>query len=200
MAFFYNLRLVVLLCGLIVLSQSAAAFAAVLPAQPLDGTYGFSFGGSNVVQLVDVPGATMSGTMDVTGSNVSGFSVSGNLSLNNQGSVCSLSFTGAGTPDSGPTSTGTMVWGSFSNQSGVGYPACLDAGFPTQTPLTSITLKYSLAGTGDLLNVSLLAVLSVLQLPQPTTLYLVDADTNFITGVGSASQESLVGLSVLSAP
>jgi hypothetical protein len=197
MAFSYNLRLVVWLCGLIVFSSSAAAIAAVLPAQPLDGTYGFSFGGSNVVQLVDVPGAAMSGTMDVTGSSVSGFAVSGNLSLNNQGSVCSFSFTGTGTPDSGPTPTGTMVWGSFSDVSGAGYPACLNAGFPTQTPLTSITLKYSLAGAGDLLNLSLLLVASVLQLPQPMTFYLVDADTNFITGVGSASQESLVGLSVL---
>jgi hypothetical protein len=166
-------------------------------SEPLNGIYGFSFGGSNVIQLVDVPGAVMSGTFTISGSTASEFSVSGHLSLNNQGSVCTLSFTGTGTPDSGPAPSGTMVWGDFSDQSGAGYPACLDAGFPTQAPLTSITLKYALAGAGDLLNVSVLAVANVLQLPQPTIFYLVDADTNFVTGVGKGSQESLIGLSVL---
>ncbi len=178
------------LMALVLLALTAAtgsrAFAQQIPSK---GTYGFSFGGSNVVQLIDVPGVSISGQFDVTPSTSTFTITNGLFSLNNNGTVCSGTFTGTGTADALPAGapSGTMVWDL------TGCP-----GYASE-----LNFYYGMGGTGSIITVAISVVaLNIgvgLGYAAPTTFHFIDIDTNLVSGLGIASQEgnSLGGINIL---
>lgn len=180
-------------CGIMALAllvltaaSGSRAFAQQIPSK---GTYGFSFGGSNVVQLIDVPGVSISGQFDVTPSTSTFTIANGLFSLNNNGTVCNGTFTGTGTADALPAGapSGTMVW------SLTGCP-----GYASQ-----LNFYYGMGGTGSLITVAVSVIglnLAVgLGYAAPTTFHFIDIDSNLVSGLGTASQEgnSLGGINIL---
>ncbi len=135
---------------------------------PKNGTYSFSLVGSDVITVHDVPTTAFSGsftTKSVTVSGSASFNVTGgSFLLDDDGSICTGTFTGTGACQALDVFAGTMSL-TVANLTDVTPGACatIDAGVPTG----ALTLQY---GTFN----------------SHAGMFLMDTDTNTYSVVGEA--------------
>lgn len=145
---------------------------------PNNGTYSFSLVGSDVITVHDVPTTAFSGSFTTKAVSVSGASyfnvTGGSFLLDDDGSICTGTFTGTGACQHLDVFTGNMNL-TLANLVDVTPGACstIDAGVPTG----ALTLQYGMFnGQTSLFNVK-------------QGLFLMDTDTNTYSVVGEAQQQ-----------
>jgi hypothetical protein len=135
---------------------------------PKNGNYSFSLVGSDVITLHDVPTTAFSGsftTKAVTASGGASFNVTGGtFVLDDDGNICTGTFTGTGACQALEAFTGTMTL-TLGTLTDVTPNAC--ATIDSATPTGALTLQYGMFNAH-------------------AGMYLMDTDTNTYSVVGEA--------------